>query len=196
MSDLKKRLIEIDMAETLEELERIENQMKDSNCTKLFWEQRKQALSKDLDEIHREKARLKCRTIARAYNATIPVKRNIQKFSAPLGFTGIHISAYAKVGKGCTILPHAIIGSNTFADSKSQGFPVIGENVFIGTGAMILGGVYVGDNVRIGAGAVVTKDVPDNTTVVSADMKVLEREAVLDTRFLADSKYRKQLDVE
>jgi len=42
----------------------------------------------------------------------------------------------------------------------------IGENVWIGGGAIILGGVRIGDGAIVGAGAVVTKDVPENTTVV------------------------------
>lgn len=38
--------------------------------------------------------------------------------------------------------------------------PVIGNRVFIGAGACLLGNIHIGDNVIIGAGAVVTKDVP------------------------------------
>lgn len=192
--ELNKLFFEIDMA-TKSSLALMEEQMKDSPYTKLFWEQRKIALDKEKDSLDREKARVKCLAIAKKYNAIIPVKKGIQKFSAPRGFHGIMISDYAKIGNGCTILPNVVIGSNTFADSKSQGFPTIGENVFIGAGAMILGGVYIGDNVRIGAGAVVTKDVLDNTTVVAADMKALDRAAILDTRYVADSKYKKQLGV-
>lgn len=41
----------------------------------------------------------------------------------------------------------------------------VGNNVYIGTRAMILPGVSIGDNVIIAAGAIVTKDVPSNTVV-------------------------------
>lgn len=193
MTSMEKIFYEIDNAESEDDLKLLEEQMKDATWTKLFWELRKVAVTKENEPEDREKARLKCRAIAREYNATIPVKKAIQRFSAPYGFTGIQISAYAKVGKGCTILPNVVIGSNTFVDSEGQGFPTIGENVFIGAGAMIIGNVYVGDNVRIGANTVVTKDIPDNTTVVSPEMKVIERDAPLDTRFVLDSRYRKQL---
>lgn len=44
--------------------------------------------------------------------------------------------------------------------------PTLGNNVKVYCGAMILGGVSIGNNVNIGAGAVVTKDVPDNCTVI------------------------------
>lgn len=52
----------------------------------------------------------------------------------------------------------------SFAFCKTQTAPVIiGKNVWIGGGAVILPGVTIGDNVVIGAGSVVTKDIPSNT---------------------------------
>ena len=51
--------------------------------------------------------------------------------------------------------------------------PVIGNNVFIGAGAKILGGIKIGNNVKIGANAVVVKDVPDNVTVVGIPARVV-----------------------
>lgn len=53
-------------------------------------------------------------------------------------------------------------GSFTFC--KTQTAPVIiGDNVWIGGGAIIMPGVTIGDNVVIGAGSVVTKDIPSNS---------------------------------
>ncbi len=49
----------------------------------------------------------------------------------------------------------------------------IGNNVWIGAGAVVLGGVVVGDNSVIGAGSVVTKDIPDNVIAVGVPCKVL-----------------------
>ena len=52
----------------------------------------------------------------------------------------------------------------SFEFCKTQTAPVtIGNNVWIGGGAIIMPGVTIGDNVVIGAGSVVTKDIPDNT---------------------------------
>jgi len=51
---------------------------------------------------------------------------------------------------------------------------VVGNNVFIGFGAIILPGVVIGDNVVIGAGAVVTKDLPDNVVAVGIPAKVIK----------------------
>lgn len=51
----------------------------------------------------------------------------------------------------------------SFEFCKTQTAPVIiGNNVWIGGGAIILPGVTIGDNVVIGAGSVVTKDIPSN----------------------------------
>ena len=52
----------------------------------------------------------------------------------------------------------------SFEFCKTQTAPVtIGNNVWIGGGAIIMPGITIGDNVVIGAGSIVTKDIPDNT---------------------------------
>ena len=52
----------------------------------------------------------------------------------------------------------------SFEFCKTQTAPVvIGDNVWIGGGAIIMPGVTIGDNVVIGAGSIVTKDIPSNT---------------------------------
>ena len=54
----------------------------------------------------------------------------------------------------------------TFEFCKTQTAPVIiGDNVWIGGGAIIMPGVTIGNNVVIGAGSVVTKDVPEGVIV-------------------------------
>jgi len=90
--------------------------------------------------------------------------KNIPCF--PHGVFSIFISDDAKIGKDCVIFQNVTIGSNTLADSKKQGSPIIGDNVFIGAGAKIIGNIKIGNNVRIGAGAVVAEDIPDDTLVV------------------------------
>lgn len=66
----------------------------------------------------------------------------------PCGFTG-----GTQVGENCRL--HAV--SFAMGDGTPDGLPVIGDNVIIGMGAMIIGGVTIADNISIGAGAVVTK---------------------------------------
>jgi maltose O-acetyltransferase len=49
----------------------------------------------------------------------------------------------------------------------------IGDNAWLGGGAIVLAGVSVGENAIVGAGAVVTKDVPRNTIVVGNPARVV-----------------------
>ena len=51
--------------------------------------------------------------------------------------------------------------------------PVLGDGVFVGTGAKILGGVRIGSDVRIGANAVVVDDVPDHSTAVGVPARLV-----------------------
>lgn len=88
----------------------------------------------------------------------------------PHGLNGIIISRKATIGENATILHQVTVGIRmTSAKSirpEDVIAPVIGDNVFIGTGAKIIGNIHIGNNVLIGANAVVTKDVPDNYTVI------------------------------
>ena len=53
--------------------------------------------------------------------------------------------------------------------------PVIGNNVTIYTGSIVLGGVKIGDNVIVGAGSVVNKDVPNDTMVVGNPAIIIKK---------------------
>lgn len=64
------------------------------------------------------------------------------------------------------------IGSD---DRCLENAPVIGDNVVIYPGAVIIGKIHVGNNCIIAANAVVNKDVPENTVVVCAHTRYLER---------------------
>jgi serine O-acetyltransferase len=66
-----------------------------------------------------------------------------------------------RIGNNCSIVHNVTIGMRNESD-----FPSIGDNVFIGAGARVLGGVRIGDGAKIGANAVVIKDVPPGATMV------------------------------
>ena len=93
------------------------------------------------------------------------IKNNL---SLPHGLHGVFISRYAQIGENCCIYQNVTIGE---IDRKA---PVIGNNCLIGAGAVIIGDIRIGDNVKIGAGAVVNTNVPDNYTVVSQPMRMIE----------------------
>lgn len=85
---------------------------------------------------------------------------------------GCTVHYKAKIGRDCRILPNVMIGSKFAGGMPDAQTPVIGNNVFIGTGAVIVGNITIGDNVIIGANAVVTKDVPDNYYAVGIPAKI------------------------
>ena len=59
-------------------------------------------------------------------------------------------------------------------DVDSFGKIRIGNNVHIGTNAIIMPGVRIGNNCIIGCGAIVTKDVPDNSVAAGIPARVIE----------------------
>lgn len=52
---------------------------------------------------------------------------------------------------------------------------IIGEETFIGTGAIVLPDIKIGKNVVIGAGSLVSKDLPDNCVAVGVPAKIIKQ---------------------
>ena len=120
-------------------------------------------LSKRLDRVWYE-----WKVYESSYNASIPISADVPLSTVfPHQLSNIFISAHSKIGEGCIIFQGVTIGSNTLSDSKGHGSPIIGNNVYIGSGATIVGNITIGDNVRIGANTTVTKSVDADTTCVS-----------------------------
>ena len=118
--------------------------------------------------------------IFKPYKAFLSFRLN--RLSLPLGFEiplnvfgpGLHISHYgsivvsgnAHVGAKCSLINLVNIGQKTERDDAS---PTIGDNVFIGSGAQVLGGITVADGTVIGANSVVTESILEpHTTVAGA----------------------------
>jgi serine O-acetyltransferase len=83
--------------------------------------------------------------------------------------TGLVVGGYAKVGARALLLHGVTLGSPSHG--RVQEMPEIGDDVFVGAGAKVIGRVRIGDRVTIGADALVTVDVP-------SDHKVLARTAI------------------
>jgi serine O-acetyltransferase len=81
--------------------------------------------------------------------------------------TGVVINGQVKGGSNIYIEHQVTIG----AERRSS--PIIGNDVFIGAGAKIIGAVTIGDGARIGANAVVVDDAPPYSTVVGIPAKVV-----------------------
>lgn len=86
-------------------------------------------------------------------------------------------------GQALVVNENVIIGSNvtirhsTTMGNKAagSGYPLIGNNVDIGSNVCILGDITIGNNVTIGAGSIVVKSVPNGDTVVGNPAKVINR---------------------
>ena len=110
-----------------------------------------------------------------------PTYRNFQLPSykkTPIG-PGIYldhpyatIMAAVSYGRGFKTKQLVTIGNNR------GGNPTIGDNVFIGVGAVVCGPIKIGDNVQIGANAVVMKDVPSNCTVIGNPAIIIRKDGV------------------
>lgn len=76
------------------------------------------------------------------YGSWIGIESKIEDVPVfPHGMYGIFVSDGAEIGKNAVIFQQVTIGSNTLADSRKQGSPVIGDNVYIGSGAKIIGNI-------------------------------------------------------
>tara|TARA_R100001369_G_scaffold11984_2_gene25794 strand:+ start:43 stop:594 length:552 start_codon:yes stop_codon:yes gene_type:complete len=79
-------------------------------------------------------------------------------------FGGIIINAQAVIGNNCNISQGVTIGVS--GTKQKRGVPILGDNVYIGANAIVVGEISVGDGAVIGANSLVTKDVLSNTTVL------------------------------
>jgi serine O-acetyltransferase len=84
------------------------------------------------------------------------------------------------VGRNCTIAHNVTIGHAGGRTRSASGSPVIGDRVYIGPGAIIIGPITVGNDALIGAGAVVVKSVPPRGVVVGNPAKLLGRSGSFD----------------
>lgn len=90
----------------------------------------------------------------------------------------VHAADLVSIGDGGVIADGVFIASvdhqrETRDDVVGTGPVVIGDDVFIGQRAVVLGGVTIGDGATIGAGAVVTKDVPAGTVAAGVPARII-----------------------
>ena len=78
-------------------------------------------------------------------------------------YGSIVVNSNARVGRNCRIQENVTIGATGGGDDS----PIIGDNVFIASGARILGKVQIANNIAIGANAVVTKSFLEESITIA-----------------------------
>lgn len=92
----------------------------------------------------------------------IPFSCKIGKHAHFVHNDSCHLNA-KYIGNDFICYPHVIIGTKSLYHEEK---PIIGNNVTIGSGAVIVGGIKIGNNVTIGANSFVCQDIPDNSKVI------------------------------
>ena len=89
---------------------------------------------------------------------------------------GVVIGETAVIGDRCLLFQGVTLGGTGKQSGKRH--PTLEENVVVGAGAMVLGGITVGANTRIGAGSVLLRDVEHDCTVVGVPGRVIHQSGV------------------
>jgi serine O-acetyltransferase len=94
--------------------------------------------------------------------------------------SGVVIGETAEIGDDVLMYQGVVLGGTSLEKKKRH--PTIGNNVVIGSAAILLGAITVGDNSRIGANSVVVRSVPPGSVVVGVPGRVVggRQESVMD----------------
>lgn len=103
----------------------------------------------------------------------------------------IVIHSNSVIGDNVTIAQGVTLGGTTGKIKSGRDAPIIGDNVFIGAGAKILGPVKIGKNSIIGANAVVITDIPNNSVAVGIPAKGMKK---IEKKYVEiENEYKKSL---
>lgn len=91
---------------------------------------------------------------------------------------GLVIGGFARIGTDALLLHGVTLGSPHPA--KVEAMPTVGDRVFIGAGAKLIGPIAIGNDVFIGANAIVARDIPDRSRVLSSAGLIVQPRADLE----------------
>lgn len=87
---------------------------------------------------------------------------------------GINVNPKASLGENCNLHKGCTVGQENRGARK--GVPTLGDRVWVGSGAVVVGSIVVGDDVMIAPNAFVNHDVPSHSIVIGNPCKVIHRE--------------------
>lgn len=108
------------------------------------------------------------------YSFQIPISADLGCGIYLPHFGTIVVNSGSKIGQNCNLLQGVTIGNTK--GGKNEGTPVIGNCVYIGPNAVIVGGVTIGDNVLIAPNTFVNFNVPENSIVIGNPGKIISRQ--------------------
>ena len=105
------------------------------------------------------------------YGFQIPRATKVGKGLRISHFGGVVINYNAVIGENCYLSHNVTIGQIPLG--TKQGCPTIGNRVWIGPGAVIVGNITIGDDVLIAGNSFVNQDVPRGSLVIGNPSKVI-----------------------
>lgn len=105
------------------------------------------------------------------YGFQIPVNTKIEGGLYIGHFGNIVVNPKASIGHDCNLHQGVTIGQTN--RGKLKGFPTIGNRVWIGPNAVIVGKILIGNNILIAPNSFVNFDVPDNSIVIGNPGKII-----------------------
>lgn len=108
------------------------------------------------------------------YGFQIPRATKVGKGLRISHFGALVINYDAIIGENCYVSHNVTIGK--VSHGHKQGSPIIGNRVWMGPGAVIIGRINIGDNVLIAANSFVTEDVPSNSIVIGNPARIIPNE--------------------
>jgi serine O-acetyltransferase len=89
-------------------------------------------------------------------------------------FGPLLINSKTQIGNNCYLSHNITIGETKRGERK--GSPVLGDKVWIGPGAVIVGKVIIGDNVLISPNCFVNVDIPSHSLVIGNPARIIAKE--------------------
>lgn len=183
---------QIDRQEDLDALKEYQKRTSVKVLREEFWKQRKLYLGQGTP-LDKQRALAKLQWLQNHFCCRIPLRRTVNRFSAPDGLYGIYIAGLSLIGRDCIICQNVTIAAETAQNSTNRGYPSVGNNVYIGPGATIIGNVHVGHHSRIEANCCVTEDIPPYSVVRAGKPEIVVCTASDYREYVTPDEYVKEL---